>query len=318
MRKERKNSNGFTIVELLTVMSVIAILISLLVPALNLVHDFADEVQQKAQFHSVEVALEMFKTKYGFYPPSTDNYVTKEETDAAGADISYSNYGGSQKLAEALVGWDLLGFHPKAEFRDDGLFKHSDGSGGVVLGPAYHPTTLYDPANNLFDETAPENIEARTPFMELEKANGYKITDVYGASVVATSMFMPDRLVLCDEYAKKRSGGKKTGMPVLYWRANTAGIDQNNEATVLGAGVLRDDIYEYADNEALLQLVPSGEDAAGQKMIFPDQFDKIILNPEVPTGLLRPYRATSYLLISAGKDGYYGTADDITNFDKTD
>ena len=28
----------------------------------------------------------------------------------------------------------------------------------------------------------------------------------------------------------------------------------------------------------------------------------------------RPYRAQSYILISAGKDGLYGTSDDITNF----
>ena len=29
----------------------------------------------------------------------------------------------------------------------------------------------------------------------------------------------------------------------------------------------------------------------------------------------RPYRADSYILISAGYDGLYGTRDDICNFD---
>jgi hypothetical protein len=29
-----------------------------------------------------------------------------------------------------------------------------------------------------------------------------------------------------------------------------------------------------------------------------------------------PYRADSFILISAGKDGDFGTADDVFNFDK--
>jgi len=41
----------------------------------------------------------------------------------------------------------------------------------------------------------------------------------------------------------------------------------------------------------------------------------MILNPQV-TAINRPYRAGSYILISAGKDGLYGSPDDIFNFDK--
>jgi hypothetical protein len=39
-----------------------------------------------------------------------------------------------------------------------------------------------------------------------------------------------------------------------------------------------------------------------------------IRNEKVST-ISRPYRADSYILISAGWDGEYGTADDICNFD---
>ena len=51
---------AFTIVELLTVMSIIVILIGLLVPAMNQVKIFAKEVKQKAQFNAISVALEFF------------------------------------------------------------------------------------------------------------------------------------------------------------------------------------------------------------------------------------------------------------------
>ena len=33
-------------------------------------------------------------------------------------------------------------------------------------------------------------------------------------------------------------------------------------------------------------------------------------------GFSRPYRPESYILISAGFDGRYGTSDDITNFEQ--
>lgn len=320
--EEKKKSRGFTIVELLTVMGVIAILIGLLVPALNLVRDFADEIQQKAQFHALEVAIEMFSTEYGFYPPSTDNAISGEETSVAGVS-STVNYGGAQKLAEALVGYDLLGFHPMSEFRSDGLFKHMNAAATpvVVLGDAYHPGTDYNGnggtgaavvgSNLSFVETGPQNIQARTPYMELEKANAYKLEDVYGTTLPIT--FNTYNLVICDEYAAKRATGKKAGMPVMYWRANSGRFDQNNTEATFS---YTDDIYEYADNEDLLQLAAVGQNVADQAMKFPIDFDDAVLNPEV--SVARPYRANSYILISAGKDGYYGTADDITNYDKTE
>jgi hypothetical protein len=39
------------------------------------------------------------------------------------------------------------------------------------------------------------------------------------------------------------------------------------------------------------------------------------MNPKI-TAKLTPHRPNSYLLISPGYDGEYGTADDITNFNK--
>ena len=62
---------AFTIVELLTVMSIIVILIGLLVPALNKVRQYATNVKQTKQINSIDVAVELFNSEFGYYPEST-------------------------------------------------------------------------------------------------------------------------------------------------------------------------------------------------------------------------------------------------------
>ena len=103
---------GFTIVELLTVLTIIALLTGILVPTLSLVRNTARQARQKAQFAAITQALMSFRQDYGDYPES---YLS-----------SSGDYCGAQKLAEALVGWDLLGFHPYSSFTSDGINDNGD------------------------------------------------------------------------------------------------------------------------------------------------------------------------------------------------
>jgi len=68
---QSSSRKAFTIVELLTVMSIIVILIGLLLPALNKVKRYATNVKQSAQFHSIGAAIELFSNEFEGYPDSS-------------------------------------------------------------------------------------------------------------------------------------------------------------------------------------------------------------------------------------------------------
>lgn len=278
---ERKKT-GLTVVELLIVLGIIAILVGLLVPALSAVKKMAKETKQKAQFSTIELALSTFKNDYGDYPPS--NWTPAELT---------GDYCGAQKLTEALLGWDLLGFHPNSAWRSDGL----DTGGGAGT---------YDPAQTRDNDGdgVPDTLsERKGPYLELATASAFKLGDLFPSGQLA-----PDTYVMCDVFSMKKivlpdGSTTKAGAPVLYYRADTS------------RKLIRD-IYNVLDNYSLVEMKLQ-MDRKIHPLISADNqyqfFYDYIRNPKIEARPW-PYRPESYLLISAGVDGLYGTNDDITNF----
>jgi type II secretory pathway pseudopilin PulG len=285
---------AFTIVELLTVMSIIVILIGLLVPALNKVKRFATDVKQRAQLHSISTAIELFSNEFEGYP----------ESDAQ--DPQGQPYCGAMKLCEALMGQDLLGVHSNTAFRADGL----DASGTL---------NLYPNMTGMSPQQQQGNLQARKgPYLQPENANAYRLEDIYST----TNAFLPRSFVLCDVYGRRTAGGLKTGMPILYYKANTE-YNQHDPNLAMTETDSNGNIYNYWDNEALLALGKpwasgttvstshelSASGSSGVERFFMNtRSDKISTIP-------RPFNADKFILISAGYDGEYGTADDICNFE---
>jgi type II secretory pathway pseudopilin PulG len=284
--KQSKRKAAFTIVELLTVMSIIVILIGLLVPALNHVRRYAKNVRQMAQFHSIEAALELFNNEFEGYPQSN------------ALDGDSNPYCGAMKLCEAMMGWDLLGFHTDSRFLSD-------------------PGTLYDPT---------DLKSRRGPFLPLESVEAHRVGNIYQN---AATVFDERNFVLCDVFNREMLTGEKTGMPILYYKANTA-----NELHLLAPDLSvhlppdptldAGNIYSYWDNHALVGLGKPWETSTAIHKLYSDttaatpenagvRFYVNTRNEKITTAW-RPYRSDSYILISAGFDGEYGTADDVCNF----
>ncbi|MHC4461510.1 MAG: pilus assembly FimT family protein [Planctomycetota bacterium] len=284
--KQSNKKAGWTIVELLTVMSIITLLIGLLVPALNLAKKNARKVKQHAQFYSINTQMELFNNEWDGYPPSSE----MDEVPVP--------YCGAMKLAEAMMGQDLLGFHPDSHFRADG----TDGG----------PTPLYPDPAPLPGTPAYlaylENLKSRKgPYLQPANANAYRLNDLYAGN---TGPFGTNPFVLCDVYRSVRpQSGGKTGMPILYYRADTSRT-QHNQANP-------DDpqnIYNYRDNHSLVELgVPSDQSIQHRLFTEPARFYELTWNDKV-TATSRPYKTDSYILLSAGFDGQYGTDDDVFNF----
>ncbi len=281
----KRKYTGLTMVELITVVAIIALLMALLIPSVAAVRRLAKETQQKAQLSSIEMALEAFKIDQGYYPPSDVNM-------SATTNI----YGGAQKLADALFGRDLVGFYPNM---------------------------TWDTPDNIRQEYIDNSYPSQRSDLYLSKGIPY----VFRCEQLFTGNELdPLSNVICDVFGRwtvTRADGKvvKAGIPILYYRAEP-----------ITSGGIRD-IYKRSDNDILVetvlaklqlssQIISTNPLAYSSNMVTfygdrtefnPSGVYGYIQNPDITTRVW-PYNPDSFLLISAGQDGIYGNADDITNF----
>ncbi|MFH1719837.1 MAG: hypothetical protein ABIF19_20990, partial [Planctomycetota bacterium] len=160
--------------------------------------------------------------------------------------------------------------------------------------------------------------ERKGPYLDLATTSVFKVGELFPVNIAGTLAL--DTHVICDVFAARKvrlsSSGKtaNAGAPILYYRANTA------EKRI-------DTIYNIQDNDAFVQMKQlfDGRDHPLGRGTLADRAAFFYGNPNDPlaTGYIQnpkvtarawPYRPDSYILISAGSDGLYGTNDDIRNF----
>ncbi len=243
---------------------------------------YALYVRQKSQLHTIDSALELFHNDFESYPSSDAN-------DPIGL-----SYCGAMKLTEALMGQDLLGFHTQSVFRRDGL----DAAGNKNL--------YRNSQEGLHSSNSQPDLTARKgPFLPIEYVKAFRLEDIYGKE--QTGPFPGDMFVLCDVFERKRPSGKKTGMPILYYRAQ-----RDHTAHDVNDPNNPENIYGYRDNQVLITLGVPGDPNGVHPFSDPKRFYKTTQSHKVDTAS-QPYGPDTYLLMSAGYDGLYGTADDIVN-----
>jgi len=102
----RRFKNGFTLVELLVVVSVIAILSAVLYANFNDAKKQSRDAERKSDLRNIQSALELFKNKYGDYP---------EGCNPAG---SWSGQIGTSYVCPGGVGQFIKGRNVEGTYRD--------------------------------------------------------------------------------------------------------------------------------------------------------------------------------------------------------
>jgi len=312
-KRQFGKKTGFTIIELLTVMSIIIILISVLVPGLNLARRYAKRVKQKAQFHSISVALEQFSAD-----PAHSSYPESGLLPVPPGVAPFTT--GAQRLAEALMGRDRRGYDPQSSW-DAALDSPSlDIYASLARGSIPQQVT--------------DSLDRRKEGPYLPDAAAFQVGELYAVptgNVYDGIGVNPPAPVLTDEYTVKNVtvGGKavKAGSPILYYKANSSTVFPDTS----GGGVIAitpadadASRINSRDNEELIALgtVKSGvsvlhhfDPAYTDPGTLKDGrqiFYEAITNTQMAPSW--PYNQDSYILISAGFDGIYGTTDDVFNF----
>jgi prepilin-type N-terminal cleavage/methylation domain-containing protein len=315
------NRKAFTIVELLIVVTIIALLLGILLPSISMVRTKSKETAQKAQFATIDMALEAFKQDYGDYPPS-------DMFEGNGSGLIYC---GAQKLTEAILGWDLAGFHPKTSWRRDGYTGTVVPIGGI---DAYDPCRVdVDPvtftARTLKERKGPYLEVAKTPVFRLGTSSAAANDGLYNSATNVNFAFFNSTVpnyVICDVFGIKKLTIPRTstqsvtataGTPILYYRADT-----NYKVFTCLPLKWPISIYKFTDNANLVNLgiLPNGikpHTLAGNGGRNFCNFEYKIVDTRVPpisANYSWPNRPDTYILLSAGADHEFGTKDDILNF----
>ncbi|MFC1763772.1 type II secretion system protein [Planctomycetota bacterium] len=309
----KRKKRGLTIIEMLVVLGIIATIAGLLIPATQSVRRYAKNTKQRVQFTNISVALEAWKndSELGQYPSSSVRRLPE--------------LSGATNLATAIMGLDMRGFHPATRLDSDNI--------NDVIGYYNNPQQTILPD---------DNIDARREhYLDMTVARPFRMwNDAAGNQPGLfdnVGTLLPYSYALCDVFDFKSrlmpimdaqgnilsSKTVKIGSPILYFRANINGTRLFPQS---GSDTYDDRaIYQYADN---MEIVTVKHSDMGQT-VFPEDtyrsdnhnlFYQSIRNPTAPNwnenGIVQgqPYRRDTYLLISAGADGIYGTEDDIQNF----
>ena len=345
----RTAAGGFSLVELLTVIAIIVLLIGILVPALSHVRKSAKVTATKAMIGTFSTGLETFRADQqlgGRYPPSASDMMVNDELAyrvtspypqvPVGPAIPVS---GAGLLVWALAGADLLGC--------PGFRTFLDGSDYWAQDTHYYAGATPDTSGAYaLDPDTREPVHPRvSPFIDLSRVTVTKWNPSAQTTDGPGSFEIPVEVEACEALAGPLDRRLTPmflddfGGPILYWRADPAGrviadwSPTDNDALGAYRG-----FFHFRDNDDLLDCLDSSKHPLqltpgdmNHRLAFDypapvnpttdldpsitDQnFAAYIRNKSIEARVT-PQRTDSYLLLSAGPDGVFGTADDIANFD---
>ncbi len=334
MRKPGNCGLGFTLVELLVVITIIGLLIAVLLPSMSRIRVKAKNTQTTAQLNAIEQGLEMYRGENalgGSYPPSCgdvgENLADRRKIanpleENAEPDTAIT---GAHLLVNALIGADMLGTPGLRDMDRDGFWADDTHSGdggayevtddeGVEVQPRYGGTGYVD------DKMKEESV---TTLGKLEDEGKIFVwTDAVSSTPTRHQLVFVDPWSRPILYYKANPVGRRmvgsSTDPGIYWQDDNGLITgsvnglTDYDGIDFGAGKVDGYYHRIADAKC---PPPKPVIDVDMEADYEHSLALFIFDPAVKARNT-PVRKDSYLLITAGADSIYGTDDDVLNWTK--
>lgn len=321
-----RGTRAFTLIELMVVIAIITLLISILLPSLSKARDHAKNVKTKAMLKAIGDSLEMYRNDNetdktakatNGYPPS-----------AMGEDPAVTGTGdfivGANWLVRYLMGKDLAGYAPRRNVP------------AALLNPGGQDEEVpwYG-----YDTNGKPVVDRVGPYLDNQAVKVVRTMDLdQGPGNTPSNNFKTrEEQVIVDQF----------GYPVLYYVSNPVQASKPHaniasfDGTVPGIFTMKDNALFTGLCQGTMCNLNGWDFGEAPKHYLGDfgaynppdvihirdnvkTFPYYILdrdlydasyntdNPNQTTAT--PYRKDSFLLITAGKDGIFGSSDDVNNF----